>query len=46
MKPENLIPVHGDMKQLGAMKDLAVNDLLYKPEKIHILSNGQKVKLA
>ncbi|MBR9701121.1 MBL fold metallo-hydrolase [Candidatus Woesearchaeota archaeon] len=46
MKPEHLIPVHGGMKQLGAMKELAVYDLKYKPEKVHVLYNGQSVKLA
>ncbi len=46
LRPENIIPTHGGMRQLGALKDLAVKDLGYKPEKVHILSNGQRLKLA
>jgi len=38
MQPEHLIPTHGEMKQLGALKDMAVNDLGYVPAKVHILS--------
>lgn len=46
LRPENIIPTHGGMRQLGALKDLAVKDLGYKPEKVHILSNGQRLRLA
>ncbi len=45
LKPENIIPLHGGMRQLGALKELAVNDLNYKPEKVHILYNGQILKI-
>ena len=46
LRPENIIPTHGGMRQLGSLKDLAVNDLGYKPEKVHILANGQRLRLA
>lgn len=46
MKPEHIIPTHGGMKQLGSLKDLAVGDLKYDPNKVHILYNGQRLKLA
>ncbi len=46
MHPEHLIPTHGEMKQLGALKEMAVSDLGYAPEKVHILYNGQRVRLA
>ena len=46
LRPENIIPTHGGMRQLGSLKDLAVNDLGYRPEKVHILANGQRLRLA
>jgi ribonuclease J len=45
LKPEHLIPTHGGMRQLGALKELAVHDLGYKPENVHILANGQRLKI-
>lgn len=45
LQPEHVIPTHGGMRQLGALKEMAVNDLGYDPNKVHILYNGQKVKL-
>ncbi|MDD9953453.1 MAG: MBL fold metallo-hydrolase [Candidatus Woesearchaeota archaeon] len=46
LQPEHIIPTHGGMAQLGELKDMAVHDLGYKPEKVHILYNGQRVRLA
>lgn len=45
MKPKNVIPVHGEMKQLGALKEMCVKDLGYDPRKVHILYNGQRVRI-
>jgi ribonuclease J len=46
LRPQHIIPTHGGMMQLDAFKHLAVHDLGYKPEKIHILYNGQRLRLA
>jgi ribonuclease J len=45
LKPEQIIPTHGGMRQLEAFKELAVSGLGYDPKKIHILYNGQRLKL-
>ncbi len=45
LKPENIIPTHGGIKQLEAFKDLATRELGYKKEKVHILYNGKKLLL-
>ena len=45
VEPEHIIPTHGGMRQLQAFRDLAVHDLGYDPKKIHILHNGQRLRL-
>ena len=42
LKPENIIPTHGNSKKLEAMKELAL-EMGYKPEQIKILKNGVQV---
>ncbi len=45
IKPEHLIPCHGEASMEGAFNDLAV-EMNYKTGKtIHIMHNGQKLKL-
>jgi ribonuclease J len=46
LRPKHIVPTHGGMKQLHAFKELAVHDLGYKADKVHILYNGQRLKLA
>ncbi len=46
LRPEHLIPTHGDMPQLGEMRQMAIDDLKYPPENVHILYNGQRIRLA
>lgn len=45
LRPEHIIPTHGGMRQLEAFRRLAVNELGYDPQKIHILYNGQRLRL-
>jgi ribonuclease J len=46
LKPEHIIPTHGGTLQLDAFRSLAIHDLGYSPEKIHVLYNGQRLKLS
>jgi ribonuclease J len=46
LRPEHIVPTHGGSRQLEAFKDLAVKELGYKPDKVHILYNGKKLRLA
>jgi ribonuclease J len=46
LQPEHLIPTHGGMRQLNSFRDLAVHELGYDPKQIHILYNGQRLRLA
>jgi len=46
MEPEHIIPTHGGMMQLGALKEMAVKDMGYDPKRVHILYNGQRVRFA
>lgn len=46
MKPEHVIPTHGGVKQLESFKRLAVDELGFDPKKIHIMYNGQRLRLA
>ena len=45
LQPEHIIPTHGGMRQLHAFRSLAIDELGYKPEKIHLVYNGQHLKL-
>lgn len=45
LKPKNIIPTHGELKQLGAFKELA-EEVGYRPEQIKIVSNGERIKVA
>ena len=45
LRPEHVIPTHGGMKQLQSFKDLAVDELGFDPKRIHILYNGQRLRL-
>jgi ribonuclease J len=45
LKPKNVIPTHGNMKQLGAFKELA-EEVGYKPEQVKIVSNGERIRVA
>jgi ribonuclease J len=45
LRPEHIVPTHGGMRQLEEFKKLAVDELGYDPKKIHILYNGQRLKL-
>ncbi len=45
LKPKNIIPTHGEMKQLVAFKELA-KEVGYKPNQIRIVKNGERVKIA
>ena len=44
LKPENIIPTHAEPEKLQGLKDLAI-EMNYAPEKVHILGNGQLLKL-
>jgi ribonuclease J len=44
VKPEHVIPTHGEIPQLNAARDLAL-ELGWKNDKIHILKNGERLKL-
>lgn len=45
LKPKNVIPTHGELKQLEAFKDLA-KEVGYKEHQIRIVKNGTRVKVA
>ncbi|MFA6073616.1 MAG: MBL fold metallo-hydrolase RNA specificity domain-containing protein [Candidatus Woesearchaeota archaeon] len=42
LKPENLIPTHGDLRMMKAQEQLAI-DLGYKKSQVHILENFSKI---
>ena len=42
--PEHIIPTHGDQEMREALKDLAL-DMNYELDKIHLLNNGQILRL-
>jgi ribonuclease J len=44
LKPEHIIPTHGNVAMLAGMKELALEQR-YKPEFVHILKNGERLKL-
>jgi ribonuclease J len=45
VKPKHIIPAHGELKMLAAMKELAA-ELGYSPGRsVHLLSNGQRIVL-
>lgn len=45
VEPKHIIPAHGEVKMLSAMKELA-SELGYKPGKsVHLMSNGHRIKL-
>jgi ribonuclease J len=46
LRPEHVIPTHGGIRQLDSFKQLAVKELGYSPKKVHILYNGQRLRLA
>lgn len=45
LQPKNIIPTHGEMRQLGAFKALA-EEVGYRPEQIRIVANGERVRVA
>ncbi len=45
LKPKNIIPTHGEIKALGAFKELA-EEVGYRPEQIRIVVNGERVRVA
>lgn len=45
LKPKHLIPVHGDFPRMEEMKDLAKEEG-FKDEQIHLLKNGERVKIS
>jgi len=45
VQPEHIVPTHGGIKQLESFKQLAVNDLGYRAENVHIIHNGQRLRL-
>ncbi|MCP3682993.1 MAG: RNase J family beta-CASP ribonuclease [bacterium] len=45
VKPKHIIPAHGELKMTSALADLAV-EMGYEPgEQVHLLRNGQFIKL-
>jgi len=42
IRPENIIPTHGEIAMLEAQKELAI-EMGYKPDKVHILKNFSPV---
>jgi ribonuclease J len=44
VKPQNLIPAHGDVHMMEALQELA-EEMKYKKEQIHMLKNGDFLKL-
>jgi ribonuclease J len=44
LKPENIIPAHGDKRMMKAQETLAL-ELGYKKNQIHLLQNFSKVNL-
>jgi ribonuclease J len=42
LKPENILPTHGDTKMMKGLKDIAL-ELGYKKDKVHILENFEKI---
>ena len=45
VKPQHIVPTHGGMKQLFALKELAVKELKYRPDQVHILKNNERLRL-
>lgn len=45
INPKNIIPMHGEPAMLASLADLAVQ-LGYKQDQIHLLFNGQRIKLS
>ncbi|MBU1201970.1 MAG: MBL fold metallo-hydrolase [Nanoarchaeota archaeon] len=44
IKPEHIIPVHGDLPRMQAMKELALEEG-FSEDKIHFLKNGDVLKI-
>lgn len=45
VKPEHIIPAHGDRNMMEALKELAI-EMRYSKKKIHLMRNGDILKLA
>ncbi|WP_412032505.1 ribonuclease J [Malacoplasma muris] len=45
IKPNYIVPIHGEAKMLNSMKDNAIS-VGFKPEQIIIVTNGQKLELS
>ena len=43
INPENIIPVHGDLPKMQAMKEIAIQEG-YKEEQVHFLKNEQRLR--
>ncbi|MFH1915952.1 MAG: RNase J family beta-CASP ribonuclease [Nanoarchaeota archaeon] len=44
LKPEHIIPTHGNPAMLAGLKDLAI-EMGYKESQVHILKNGDRLQL-
>ncbi len=44
VKPEHIIPAHGEPRMTSALQDLAI-EMGYSQSKIHLMHNGQRIKL-
>ncbi len=45
VKPEHIIPTHGEPQMLVALADLA-RHVGYTPEQVHLIANGQRLRIA
>ena len=45
VKPQHIIPAHGELKMTSALADLAVEMGYKKGQNVHVMRNGERVKL-
>ncbi|MDP3765511.1 MAG: MBL fold metallo-hydrolase RNA specificity domain-containing protein, partial [Nanoarchaeota archaeon] len=45
VKPQHIIPAHGEPRMLNALADLAVEMGYKKEQNVHVMGNGDRLKL-
>ena len=45
VKPQHIIPAHGELRMTSALADLAVEMGYKKGQNVHVMSNGERLKL-
>ena len=45
VKPEHIIPAHGDLEKTSALANLAAEMGYRKGENVHVMADGERIKL-